>query len=232
MKGQAFQLKRFLIEATTIVLSILLAFWIDASWSGHVDRQQTEKSLVALLSDFESYFDEIDEKLETHNRRTRSSTILAMASERELNAIPLDSMVTLLWGSLYPGTLDLQTVGVSSMIATNQISKIRSASLRRKLAEWDAHYRDYKGSEADLVDYLNDSFFPYVNTRIVIPWGPDDIVARSHASLRPMFSDMSFQNHAILVRVQSLVCESELGAVRNLTQEIIELLKDELGPSA
>lgn len=58
--------RRTLIESTAIILSILLAFAIDAGWDAFKERKQERVFLESLLSDFEEARGSIEESNETH----------------------------------------------------------------------------------------------------------------------------------------------------------------------
>ena len=51
---------RIFAEGGAIVVSILLAFWIDAWWDDRADEQQERALLNALLQDFQAARDEFE----------------------------------------------------------------------------------------------------------------------------------------------------------------------------
>jgi hypothetical protein len=67
--------KRLAVEGLTIVASILLAFWIDASWDGRVERQRASELLAAIRSDVLV----TQEHIRSHSDRTGQITSDARA---------------------------------------------------------------------------------------------------------------------------------------------------------
>lgn len=67
--------RRFLTEGTVIVLSILLAFWIDAWWQESEERERELVVLQALLADLQSMRNALD------RQRAYNEAILAATTE-------------------------------------------------------------------------------------------------------------------------------------------------------
>lgn len=59
--------RKILIEGSVIVVSILLAFGIDAMWDEYKERREEQEVLAALKSEFEINLTEIETVMEFHN---------------------------------------------------------------------------------------------------------------------------------------------------------------------
>lgn len=62
-KSEDIPWKRLTAEAIAIVISILLAFWIDTWWSERIERNAFAENLVALEQEISHNIDEIEESL-------------------------------------------------------------------------------------------------------------------------------------------------------------------------
>ncbi len=60
--------RRTFVESVAIILSILLAFAIDAGWDELQERKQERAFLVALLGDFEETRTRINASIDRHER--------------------------------------------------------------------------------------------------------------------------------------------------------------------
>lgn len=92
--------RRHLLEAVTIVGSILLALLLDAGWDWLGDRAQEEEYLTALHTELGASLAELESDLEAHAR-----TFVAEQVEPYLRA-HLDLAEVIPRGSDYMGTLD------------------------------------------------------------------------------------------------------------------------------
>lgn len=91
-------LARFLVEGLVIVVSILLAFGIDAWWDRTKDDELRTAYLTALKDEFEAAAAEMDEQIGDHRRQVENiENLLMLLAEGEVgNSIwPLSG----LWGN-------------------------------------------------------------------------------------------------------------------------------------
>lgn len=78
---------RIAAEGVAIVLSILLAFAIDAAWDNHKERQQGRAILSSLAADFADAKVLIDEAIVLHHRyRDSARRLLAILDSKETGA--------------------------------------------------------------------------------------------------------------------------------------------------
>jgi hypothetical protein len=57
------QWKRFLVEGVVILVSILLAFSIDAWWDSRIEQQREREQLVSMLAEFKADLTGLDSVL-------------------------------------------------------------------------------------------------------------------------------------------------------------------------
>ena len=88
--------RRLLLESAAIILSILLAFSIDAGWDEFQERKQERAFLESLLSDFEETRTRIDASIDRHNRfisLARQLLILYDQGARKMDPDELETML-------------------------------------------------------------------------------------------------------------------------------------------
>jgi hypothetical protein len=77
-------LARFLVEGIVIVVSILLAFGIDAWWDSTQDDELRAAYLIALKNEFEAAAAEMDDQIGDHRRQVENiETLLTRLAEGE-----------------------------------------------------------------------------------------------------------------------------------------------------
>ena len=134
--------QRLSLEATAIVMSILLAFAIDAWWDGRKEAEQRQRLLSALIVDFET----------TRERALAGIDIAERAIERTrtyLNTDPTDESKTIreLWqnfqGAFEKIEFEPALSGYRGAVDTGQISLLRSAELGQAIAEITQTFDNY-----------------------------------------------------------------------------------------
>ena len=145
--------RRILAEGTAIVLSILLAFGIEAWWSGSRERGDEQELLTALYEELgvnEALLTENVQILEDQSGLLR--TLLAM-SPAEVAAIPPDSVndqVLTLFRRTFSS--ELAVGSLNSAMSSGNIALIRGSDIRSGLAQYEARNRDVAEVGAAVVD--------------------------------------------------------------------------------
>ena len=137
-------LKWLLLEGLAIVVSILLAFAIDAWWSDRQESTEEQLLLRQLKVEFESNVLQLVEKRALHaEARAAGLRILAITgpnadlTELEIGVVRDDFMSV-----LYQYTFDPHTGVLSSIIYSGKLDLIESEGLRVDIASWPARYQD------------------------------------------------------------------------------------------
>lgn len=137
-----FPLSRILAEGTVIVVSILLAFWIDAWWQGQVEKREAEALVKGLLSDFTASQAHLQDWLAGNER------VLRAASEflAEIRKTPESDQVEVrhewLVAAVAAPTFDPTDTSLRTAVATGQIELITDQELRNALAIWRQQVED------------------------------------------------------------------------------------------
>lgn len=129
--------KRSTTEAAVIVVSILLAFSIDAWWQDHVEDEREREVLIALLDDFRNTRENI--------RDWRNFHLAVQASTKELlqavtagDQTLAEEEVERLLGDLgwWDSQSHFSTGALYSLVYGDELSIIEDSALRQMLADW------------------------------------------------------------------------------------------------
>lgn len=189
---------RWLGEGALIVISILLAFAIDAWWDGRQEANQRNELLQALHDDFSATSELLADAIRSAEAiRERSATYLQVVEEGE--DIPVDSLRRL-YRSISQGTPFEARVGsYQAALTTGGIELARNPSLMNALNEFDQaldlheiHWEllgeiYYVGAVQDLRNVVGSSRAPSAPSGSPIRrLLPDDFDLRSRAAYAAM----------------------------------------------
>jgi hypothetical protein len=210
------------LEAILIVSSILLAFAIDAAWSGREQRQQESELLEALRADFERNQVLLEASRTLHEtHRAAAQDFLRLSSPGSASPASVIPDRTLL-GLVSWHTYDPILGSLDSAVASGRLSLIRDSRLRVALAGWVDSVEDLV--EQEVVDRghaqrfaeIAFEFIPYRSA--VFRMGAQESVGRpstAEADYRGLLESLKAENVAAnrvaeigfilddLVRVQS-----------------------------
>ncbi|MEJ2542417.1 MAG: hypothetical protein P8188_21085 [Gemmatimonadota bacterium] len=152
----------FLIaEAILIVVSILLAFAIDAWWA---DRQVTieERELLAgLEAEFEFQRSELDRHMErwASVRDGTERLIQITASGVAPSPVVMDSLLFLF---LTPTTFDPRQGSLDALTVSGNLGTIRNRELRTRLAAWRGVVEEVRDNEVAMRGFILSVVTPYL----------------------------------------------------------------------
>jgi hypothetical protein len=141
---------RLLVESSLIVLSILLAFAIDAGWANRVDRFAEQAALAGIEQDFRAHSQILRLNIARHEARLQAAERLigstgpgARSSENTVADLGLLGLV----GPVYfqGGTLE-------SLAQTSGLAALRDDELRVEVSRWMQSVEDLQALNGFLVD--------------------------------------------------------------------------------
>ena len=138
--------RRILIEGAVIVVSILLAFSIDAWWNNRIEQQREREQLVSMRAEFQASLSGLDEVLASvqgHAEDVESLIALLKAAGDEPVLVPgplLGSAIT--WR-----TSDVSISTLDALMASGELNLLRNAELRANLAGLPAFLLDVTEDE-------------------------------------------------------------------------------------
>lgn len=147
--------RRWLAEGGVIVMSILLAFAIDASWDRVQARSADRELLRALLVDFRRVHDASGPAASNAEAVTARGRRFLAAAETGLSTVPLDSL-RVWYSAIYtPVGGDLNTPSYDALITSASFDLVGDAVLRDALGRFVAAREYHDG----MVETIVDSYF-------------------------------------------------------------------------
>ena len=149
-------------EGLVIILSILIAFALDAGWADRQERRLERSVLEELRDEFRSAEARIVHSMDELEGVLAASRELLSHLGPEAPALAPATALDLTERILEINTLEVPSSVLDSVIATGQLRLISNAELRTALAEWPAlvadvrENHDWHRAETDdfLVPYL------------------------------------------------------------------------------
>ncbi len=143
---------RLLAEGTAIVVSILLAFWIQAWWEDRTARIKTEELLSSLEFEWESDLVAIDTVLEDARRVSGAMIRVIEANQSGPSTLSDSEAVVLMnqqrgWHTYKPSTDAL------SVVLDFGLDNVESIELRMAIVSWPDEFRNV-AAEKDAVEEL------------------------------------------------------------------------------
>ncbi len=232
-KAESIPWRRILVEALAIVLSILLAFAIDAGWDSMKERERESIVLQGVLADFQRTRPDLVERLATARRLRHNSVLLrdllAEAAGQGRIAVP-DTVILSVIGA---PTFQPATNTLDAALASGEIDLIRDDEIRRELAQWRTTLSDTFESEQEVRRIGTDRLEPMLSRDvalgpyydIAVSWDAGVVEAFGQARITPtlelsgavasraFYQDFAAQGLAdlltILERVEFLIEDQE-----------------------
>lgn len=181
---------RVIAEGAAIVVSILLAFGIQAWWEGRQRREAEEEILGRLAEEFLAIHDTLSAVLEEHARHRKGvGALLSLADASGAGSLTAEDFYGAFLGFT---STHLETGTLDGVLASGQLSLITDAELRRMLAAWDAAEEEF-AEEWRWVGTQVELLTPFVNAEVdwaaaaaselmpEIPWAADPVAFESDA---------------------------------------------------
>ena len=154
--------KRVIVEGLTILVSILLAFAIDAWWANSVDRSEEQRILISLRQELESNVSKFKQGLVLREAVAEAAFEILEVAEG-VKPIPeaeyLDRLIGSLnwWHSSAPAVGALRTISESG-----KLSLVTDESLRSDIASIEAAYASIRSGEDQAYDTFKRAWMPYL----------------------------------------------------------------------
>ena len=169
------QWKRLSVEGAAIVISILLAFSIEAWWDDYQDRGEEQGILLGLKSEFEQNLAFIDTQLSYRNAVIDSILKIFDASVARTSIEP-DILDELIGDVTWWENIEYSRGAIDGLLQSGGLSLIENEELRRVIASLPSRY------DSTTKSGLNDR---YTSVNVVIPF------LNSHASLSQIANTMA-----------------------------------------
>jgi hypothetical protein len=154
---------RIVVEGAAIVVSILLAFWIQAWWDNRQEREEVHDLLQSVLEDLRSGKAKIDFYRKMSVARMDSADALLMASKGGDESITDEESDRLLAELTFFS--DAEVISEGSIIALlngGNIGVIESKRLRELLSGWPTELNYARNNVKGDYDFLYATWIPYL----------------------------------------------------------------------
>ena len=215
--------KRLVAEAAAIVVSILIAFGIDAWWDVRELREEEQVLLAIVLEGAESSLEALTGVREIIQRDRDALRLFFTRPESELASVPADSVGTHLIGLMRAsGTERLSLGPLAGIASSGQVSLIRDSEVRARLDEWLLVLNDFEdvgrngvAAERTAIEALarNESF----RERLLVGVEND-----SRVDLRPIRNDTDVRTAAASVEYQRRIAANFLPRLVEVLNRIEE----------
>ncbi len=159
--------RRTIVEAVAIILSILLAFAIDAGWDAFRERSHETAFLVSLQSDFKETRSRIDESTERHMSFISHGRQLLDFYSGDTPDIEPEALETMLGAVFFNfTTLYLPSGSRDALFASGDIEIISNKELRAMLAAWPSLVADAAEDEKLISNDVMNNMAPYLRGKI------------------------------------------------------------------
>ena len=150
-------------EFALILISILVAFALDAWWDNSVLERQTNNELESVKVELTQTVQELEE-LDTGLQSMRQAVVTLLHNiAPDAEPLSLDSLATLMDLSFRMNTVEVQFGSVQSLLSSGAFASIREPELKIALAAYPARTARIRTETQALVDnreyivqYLND----------------------------------------------------------------------------
>jgi hypothetical protein len=240
-------LKGAFVEMVVVVVSILIAFGLDAWWDGRQDRAEEGEILQALASEFGQIGEEI-QTLEEY-RNDEMALVLGFlemteSGTSEISADSLDQLMVNLFA--FVGQETFPTGVLTSVVSSGQLSLIQNRELRHLLGGYAKELGVLRENlENEQWEYRN-NFKPFMRMHADLPqihrhWTGFDLSRQEYYPVqeipprstavdhRPLLRDDEFRNHLLLKLWALLDIQFGLEAFSETHREILALIEQELG---
>jgi hypothetical protein len=160
---------RIFAEGGAILVSILLAFWIDAWWEDRSDAIQERSLLNALMQDFQAAQNEFQRISAAHQKVFGSmETILYWAEAGSVPAEDIASVDAFLGSVFNRSTFDPPMGAVDTILSSGRLELLGNPKLVTELTRWRSLVEDLKERENVAADHFLQAVYPYLSSNLNI----------------------------------------------------------------
>lgn len=232
---------RRLGEAVVIVLSILLAFGIEALWSERQERGEERTALQSLEAEFSANLVQLDTVIARHEGGRALVEMLVELSEAEIGALDQAMVSEIMLATANPWTFDPVLGTTDALVGAGRLGIIRDADLRTALTSFKNYVGDAEEDVAATLGFANDIWRAQI--RHGGPWAeagretalagaipvPDFVRPATAADLLSIRSDPELMSLVAWFHLNAGYYLVELGRVRDQIDIILALTSESPG---
>lgn len=227
---------QYVVEGFLIVVSILVAFAIDAWWEERGARTEEQRVLSALRAEFQENAERLPVYIAASDfAATEAARVIqaiqGVAEGRRITVTPEQLMAFTTFGSFDPvrGAFD-------AMLQSGELRYIGNQALRGRLVRWPTLIADAVENDYFLRSTAGPRVFDYLSKRVDL--GLSDIIVRcktqnphENCPSAEFELEATAELSGLLSHIRGWSAESaiELAVVRTEALELMRLLDEELG---
>lgn len=169
--------RRILVESAAVILSILLAFAIDAAWEARQERDHETVLLSGLLFEFRSVRPDLVTRVSTARRLRHNSVILRDQMAEAAGAGPVEVPDSILMSVIGGPTFQPAINTLDAALASGKIELILDNELRNHLAQWRTILADTYESEKEVRAIATARIGPLIARDVALGWYFDNAVS-------------------------------------------------------
>ena len=127
--------KRLIVEGTAIVVSILLAFGIDAWWQDRQIRTEEHEVLQGLQEEFLAIREVLKRHSAQHQESLKSLEDVLAVSDTSQELV--ETVETAIRELLTPNTTDISNGTLHALLASGRLEMLSNKALRKRLVNWE-----------------------------------------------------------------------------------------------
>ena len=226
----------YIVEGAVIVLSILLAFGIDALWAQHQERLEEREILASLRSDFVANLDSVTRVIEAHQAfRDRVTTLIELSPE-EIRTLSQTRISELMLATANPWTFDAVRGTTDTLVNGGKLGILSDPDLRDSLLTFLNRVADSGEDIAYLIQGAQDVWAaeikhggPWSDPATEIGYvgeirGLGFIPKATAEDLLSVRADPILMGHSKRFHINAAYYIEELQLIRNQIEEILALI--------
>jgi len=142
--------KRIVVEAAAIVISILLAFAIEAWWDEKQERDIEFRTLQALRSDLLASDEELDKLLRGLAAARTNYALFQSATPAQLTEVDSETVRRIVISLVTPASFNPITATHDALSSDGRLGLISDPELLRHLSNWQRGLDDIEANSIDL----------------------------------------------------------------------------------
>lgn len=200
--------KRIYAEGAAIVVSILLAFSIEAWWEDFQDRSEERGILLSLKSEFEQNLTFIETEISYRNAVIQSILKIFDASVGR-SALQPQELDELIGDVTWWQNIEFFRGAIDSLLQSGSLSLIKNEELRRTLASMPSRYESTTRSELNDRDFTVNVVIPFLNSHASLSQIANTMTkgrpGTGTSSTPPIYPAIESQDHTGLLRDQEFL---------------------------
>lgn len=152
---------RLIAEGAAIVVSILLAFAIDAWWDERLERIEEQRILAGLDEEFSLIHEVLTSHRDLHLKRLDALELLLATIDRDKSGVTPALLGGTLDELLAPTTSDISNGTLHALLGSGRLEILSNRSLRKQLVGWEGAIEELWDDQHWHAKLVHEHHLPY-----------------------------------------------------------------------